>query len=173
MAHTFLPLAYALLLSATALAAPAVSVSSDVGTATAAAAAPSETVPLASDNSNGILWLPDTNIVPQAIRGSLGANILGPQNIPIDRQNADLLAPPTTDAGNVYVSRPRRDTPGAAAHLSTQSKRQVAVQSEPQPPANRRLGAATEPYVDRTSFRAECADSASQRTSCLSLHVSA
>ncbi len=111
MAHTFLPLAYALLLSATALAAPAVSVSSDASTATAAAAAPAETVPLASDNANGILWLPDTNIIPQAMRGPLGANILGPQNIPIDRQNADLLAPPTTDAGNVYVPRPSRDTP--------------------------------------------------------------
>lgn len=173
MAHTFLPLAYALLLSATALAAPAVSVSSDTSTATAAAAAPAETVPLASDNANGILWLPDTNIIPQAMRGPLGANILGPQNIPIDRQNADLLAPPTTDAGNVYVPRASRDTSRAAVHLCTQSKRQVAVQSEPQPSANRRLGAAAEPYVDCTSFRAECADSAPQRTSCLSLHVSA
>ncbi|EIW57501.1 oxalate decarboxylase [Trametes versicolor FP-101664 SS1] len=105
MAHTFLPLAYALLLSATALAAPAVSVSSDASTATAAAAAPAETVPLASDNANGILWLPDTNIIPQAMRGPLGANILGPQNIPIDRQNADLLAPPTTDAGNVQNAK--------------------------------------------------------------------
>ncbi|KAI0635858.1 oxalate decarboxylase [Trametes polyzona] len=106
MEHAFLPIAFALLCATTALAAPAGSASSDVRhTSTAVAAAPSETVPLASDNPNGILWLPDTNIIPQAIRGSLGADILGPQNIPIDRQNADLLAPPTTDAGNVQNAK--------------------------------------------------------------------
>ena len=103
MARILLPLAASLLFLTAVLAAPASGVSSSVGTPSADAAAPSETVPLASDNPNGILFLPDSNIVPQAVRGSLGANILGPQNIPIELQNADLLAPPTTDAGNVYV----------------------------------------------------------------------
>lgn len=80
--------------------APAPSDASDASS-TASAPAASETVPLASDNPNGILWLPDTDITPEAIRGSLGATVLGPQNVEIDRQNADLLAPPTTDAGDV------------------------------------------------------------------------
>ncbi|KAH9902959.1 oxalate decarboxylase [Cubamyces lactineus] len=105
MARILLPLAASLLFSTAALSAPASGVSSSVGTPSADAAAPSETVPLASDNPNGILFLPDSNVVPQAIRGSLGANILGPQNIPIELQNADLLAPPTTDAGNVQNAK--------------------------------------------------------------------
>ncbi|KAI0327834.1 oxalate decarboxylase [Cubamyces sp. BRFM 1775] len=110
MARILLPLAASLLFSTAALSAPASGVpssgiSSSAGTPSADAAAPSETVPLASDNPNGILFLPDSNIVPQAIRGSLGANILGPQNIPIELQNADLLAPPTTDAGNVQNAK--------------------------------------------------------------------
>ncbi|KAI0359940.1 Bicupin, oxalate decarboxylase/oxidase [Trametes cingulata] len=75
------------------------------GASTVEADAPRETVPLASDNPNDILWLPDTNIIPEPIRGSLGANILGPQNIEIDRQNADLLAPPTTDSGSVQNAK--------------------------------------------------------------------
>ncbi len=49
------------------------------------------------------MWNPDTTADVQPIRGSLGATILGPQNIPIGQQNPDLLAPPTTDAGTVYV----------------------------------------------------------------------
>ncbi|KAI0661662.1 oxalate decarboxylase [Cubamyces menziesii] len=105
MARILLPLAASLLFLTAVLAAPASGVSSSVGTPSADAAAPSETVPLASDNPNGILFLPDSNIVPQAVRGSLGANILGPQNIPIELQNADLLAPPTTDAGNVQNAK--------------------------------------------------------------------
>lgn len=80
--------------------APAPSETPDASAVSSALAA-SETVPLASDNPNNILWLPDTDIVPEAIRGSLGATVLGPQNVEIDRQNADLLAPPTTDAGDV------------------------------------------------------------------------
>ena len=44
-----------------------------------------------------VLW----GIVRNRIRDTLGASILGPQNIPIDQQNPDLLAPPTTDAGTV------------------------------------------------------------------------
>jgi len=83
-----------LLLSTTSIAAPASS-----------APAPSETVPLASDDPNEALWTADTTIIPEAIRGSLGATVIGPQNVQIDRQNADLLAPPSTDAGNVQNAK--------------------------------------------------------------------
>ena len=67
------------------------------------AAVPSSTVPFAKSDPNGLLWDPNTNEVPEAIRGALGANIIGPQNIPVDLENADFLAPPTTDSGTVYV----------------------------------------------------------------------
>jgi len=39
--------------------------------------------------------------MPEAIRGPTGNKVLGPQNIPIDLQNPDALAPPTTDNGDV------------------------------------------------------------------------
>ncbi|THH00759.1 hypothetical protein EW026_g1832 [Hermanssonia centrifuga] len=71
-------------------------------TSTAAAAAASPTVPYASNNPNGIMWNPDSaSGSPQPIRGNLGASILGPQNVALDIQNPDILAPPTTDAGTV------------------------------------------------------------------------
>jgi oxalate decarboxylase len=38
---------------------------------------------------------------PQPIRGDDGATILGPRNIPLERENPDLLASPRTDAGTV------------------------------------------------------------------------
>ena len=61
----------------------------------------SPTVELASDNANNILWTIDSSITPVPMRGTLGSNILGPQNVPLDLQNADFLAPPSTDAGTV------------------------------------------------------------------------
>lgn len=75
-------------------------------TPSSSASAPdaSPTVPYASDDPNGILWGPDIDTVPQAIRGSLGATVLGPQDINIVKENPDLLAPPTTDSGTVYGS---------------------------------------------------------------------
>ena len=75
--------------------------SSMTPSSTAAAASASPTVPYASDDPNGILWTPDSNVVPEPVRGSLGASILGPQNIPLELQNADSMAPPTTDNGDV------------------------------------------------------------------------
>ena len=63
--------------------------------------APMPTVPYASDDPNNQLWGPDSPIVPEAIRGTLGGTVIGPQNIPLELQNADLLAPPTTDHGDV------------------------------------------------------------------------
>ncbi|KAF8442156.1 oxalate decarboxylase [Boletus edulis BED1] len=72
--------------------------------ATAAAASPSPTVPYASDSPNSHLWNENSPIVPEAIRNTTGATILGPQNLPIDLQNADFLAPPTTDGGSEIPS---------------------------------------------------------------------
>ncbi|OJT03381.1 hypothetical protein TRAPUB_6050 [Trametes pubescens] len=77
--------------------------SSTIATATSSFSAEpaSVTVPFASDDPNGILWSEDSTIDPQAIRNTLGATIMGPQNIPIALQNPDLLAPPSTDEGSV------------------------------------------------------------------------
>ncbi|KAI0063333.1 oxalate decarboxylase [Artomyces pyxidatus] len=61
----------------------------------------SETVPPASSNPNGPAFPLSADVETSAIRGSLGGSILGPQNIPIQQQNPDLLAPPTTDNGDV------------------------------------------------------------------------
>jgi oxalate decarboxylase len=38
---------------------------------------------------------------PQPIRGDLGAPILGPRNVPLERENPDLLASPYTDSGTI------------------------------------------------------------------------
>nr|BAQ25799.1 oxalate decarboxylase 4 [Grifola frondosa] len=83
------------------------SVTSSIASASTAASAPaaSPTVPYASDDPNGILWGLNTDPDPQAIRGSLGATIMGPQNIAIDQQNPDLLAPPSTDAGSIQNAK--------------------------------------------------------------------
>jgi oxalate decarboxylase len=42
-----------------------------------------------------------TDGLPQPIQGGLGATILGPRNIPLERENPDLLASPQTDAGTI------------------------------------------------------------------------
>ena len=110
----------AILLSHTAFSAPAPqassapAVASSAGSvvasviASGAAAASAEdatpTVAYASNNANYLAWNPETSSGdPQPVRGALGASILGPQNVPLDVQNPDLLAPPTTDAGTVCV----------------------------------------------------------------------
>ena len=38
---------------------------------------------------------------PEPIRNGTGASILGPRNVPLERENASLLAPPPTDAGTI------------------------------------------------------------------------
>ena len=38
---------------------------------------------------------------PEPVGKGVGANILGPQNVPLDRQNPDILTPPRTDNGNM------------------------------------------------------------------------
>jgi oxalate decarboxylase len=42
-----------------------------------------------------------TNGIPEPVRGSQGAPILGPRNIPLERENPDLLVSPETDAGTI------------------------------------------------------------------------
>ncbi|KAH9015635.1 RmlC-like cupin domain-containing protein [Lactarius pseudohatsudake] len=65
--------------------------------------APSEsaTVVPASDDPNFVIFPPGSDGPAQPIRDGLGATILGPQNLPLQQQNPDLLAPPTTDHGTV------------------------------------------------------------------------
>ncbi|KAG1876862.1 putative oxalate decarboxylase/oxidase [Suillus tomentosus] len=87
------------ILSTLALLSSAVAVPASSSVTSAPAASP--TVPYASDDPNYPLWNEDEDIIPEAIRGTLGASILGPQNIPMELQNPDLLAPPTTDAGSL------------------------------------------------------------------------
>ncbi|KAN0126105.1 oxalate decarboxylase [Lactarius tabidus] len=79
-------------LTTTVLAAP-----------TSTAPSESATVVPASDNPNYVIFPPGSDVSAQPIRDALGASILGPQNLPLQRQNPDLLAPPTTDHGSVYV----------------------------------------------------------------------
>ncbi|KAH9063554.1 RmlC-like cupin domain-containing protein [Lactarius vividus] len=65
--------------------------------------APSEsaTVVPASNDPNFPIFPPGSDVSAQPIRDGLGAIILGPQNVPLQQQNPDLLAPPTTDHGTV------------------------------------------------------------------------
>ncbi|KAF8963158.1 oxalate decarboxylase [Flammula alnicola] len=91
--------------------------------------APSETatVPSISLDPNEPLWNASVAEVPQAIRGSLGATILGPTDAAIVKQNPDLLAPPTTDHGDVpgakwpfSLSHNRLQTGGWARQQNTE-----------------------------------------------------
>ncbi|KAJ7820791.1 oxalate decarboxylase [Mycena leptocephala] len=90
-------------------AAPAASAVSSVSSAkssvphpssTSSAAEATATVPFASTDPNLPLWGLDSGS-PEPIRESFGAPILGPSNIPVEQQNPDLLAPPTTDSGSL------------------------------------------------------------------------
>ena len=74
------------------------------GSTTASAAASTPTVAYASDDPNNSFLSEYANSTPEPIRGSTGASILGPQNVALERQGPDFLAPPTTDSGSVYVS---------------------------------------------------------------------
>ncbi|KAJ7190749.1 putative oxalate decarboxylase/oxidase [Mycena pura] len=79
--------------STTLSSVPAVSETSSAAEATA-------TVAFASTDPNLPLWSLDSGS-PAPVRESLGAPILGPSNFPLEQENPDLLAPPTTDAGSV------------------------------------------------------------------------
>ncbi|KAF7335580.1 Oxalate oxidase [Mycena venus] len=92
--------------SAVSDAAPASATSSSTFkvpavSSTSSAAEPSATVPFAGTEPNNPLWNL-TSGTPEPIRGALGAPILGTDiNLPIEQENPDVLAPPTTDAGDV------------------------------------------------------------------------
>jgi oxalate decarboxylase len=44
---------------------------------------------------------PNTNQQPEPIRDGTGASIMGPRNLPVERENPALLASPSTDAGTI------------------------------------------------------------------------
>ncbi|KAJ7035345.1 oxalate decarboxylase [Mycena alexandri] len=80
--------------------APPSSDSVPVASPTSSGAEPTATVPFAGTDPNLPLWGLDSGD-PAPVRGSLGAPILGPSNLPLEQENPDLFAPPTTDAGSL------------------------------------------------------------------------
>ncbi|KAJ1303774.1 hypothetical protein OPQ81_008197 [Rhizoctonia solani] len=70
-------------------------------TGTSDASLPSPTVAYASDDPNYSYLDQYQSGTPEPIIGVAGGNILGPQNIPLERESPDFLAPPTTDSGSV------------------------------------------------------------------------
>ena len=72
------------------------SVDPPTSTSTSTSESSTPTVPPASEDPNPVLFN-----TTSAQRGPLGASVLGPNNIELDLQNPDLLAPPTTDQGSV------------------------------------------------------------------------
>ncbi|KAJ3571984.1 hypothetical protein NP233_g3395 [Leucocoprinus birnbaumii] len=72
------------------------------GTKTSGAVPESATVPSIDLDPNFRLWNESSTGETEPIRGSLGVPVIGPtSDESIDKQNADLLAPPTTDHGSV------------------------------------------------------------------------
>ncbi|THV03649.1 Bicupin, oxalate decarboxylase/oxidase [Dendrothele bispora CBS 962.96] len=64
------------------------------------------TVPFASTDPNQALWGPNSDVsAPAPERNGLGASIVGPSNPELELENADLLAPPTTDSGTVMNAK--------------------------------------------------------------------
>lgn len=74
---------------------------SSTASSASSAAAASPTVAYASDDMNYSFWNKFADTTPEAVRGTTGGSILGPQNVPLERQGPDFLAPPTTDSGSV------------------------------------------------------------------------
>lgn len=76
-------------------------------------------VPFTGSDPDDVLWTPtvykgrigfeskesgsdlESTKRPEPVRNLAGAAILGPENLPIELQNADALAPPSTDNGQV------------------------------------------------------------------------
>jgi len=97
-------LLFTLLLAQLVASAPAASSSTVVqeASSTVSGIDATATVPLSTTDPNQELWGPDSNpSVPAPQRNKLGASIIGPSNPELELQNADLLAPPTTDSGDV------------------------------------------------------------------------
>ncbi|KAF9007406.1 oxalate decarboxylase [Cyathus striatus] len=68
---------------------------------TSSAPAATATVPFISLDPNGPLWNINSTTTPEAIRGSLGASVMGPTDEYTVKQNPDMLAPPSTDHGSL------------------------------------------------------------------------
>src|SRR5258706_7195531 len=70
---------------------------------------------------------------PQPMRGDRGAPILGPRNVPLERENPDLLASPDTDSGTIpnlkfsYAAARNRITPGGWAREVTVRELPIAT----------------------------------------------
>ncbi|QRW22670.1 oxalate decarboxylase [Rhizoctonia solani] len=88
-------------LASTSTSTPASATAATAATGTSAAAVPSPTVPYASDDPNYSYLDRYQSGTPEPIMGAAGADILGPQNIPLERESPDFMAPPTTDSGTV------------------------------------------------------------------------
>jgi hypothetical protein len=89
---------------APAASSPATPAAASTPTFTEVAPAATPTVAYASDNANTPLWGPGSaGVVPEPIRGQAGALLLSSHNTPVELENPDLLAPPSTDAGTVCV----------------------------------------------------------------------
>ncbi|KAF8699489.1 Oxalate Decarboxylase, partial [Rhizoctonia solani] len=88
-------------LASTSTSTPASATAATAATGTSAAAVPSPTVPYASDDPNYSYLDRYQSGTPEPIIGAAGADILGPQNIPLERESPDFMAPPTTDSGTV------------------------------------------------------------------------
>jgi oxalate decarboxylase len=68
--------------------------------------------------------------LPQPMRDGVGATIMGPHNVPLERENPHLLASPDTDAGTI----PNLKFSFSAAHnrlLSGGWSREVTVRELP------------------------------------------
>ena len=126
-------------------------VASGTSTASSPAASTSDFLPPAKGfidlDPNEPLWSegsPAESAVP--IRGDLGASVLGPDNIPVDLQNPDLLAGPSTDHGSVYVGQPDISDL-LELTINSQCQRQMAFRVKPQPTRRWGLGASAKPSV--------------------------
>lgn len=69
----------------------------------------------------------------EPVRGDMGATILGPRNVPLERENPDMLASPSTDAGTIpnlkfsYATARNRITSGGWAREITVRELPVAT----------------------------------------------
>ncbi|KAE9404736.1 oxalate decarboxylase [Gymnopus androsaceus JB14] len=91
-----------ILLAALAKIVASAPVSSDNPSATESQSYIPSSIKSAALSPSGTSTAP--TLLPSPQRGTLGAPILGPDNIPMDLENADLFAPPTTDQRR-YVSQ--------------------------------------------------------------------
>lgn len=114
---------------------PVVQSISGAAASTVSFAPESATVAPVSSFPNDPTWSQDTTEIPEAINDNLGASIMGPENVALDQQNPDFLAPPSTDNGNMYVPIYQTFLLGQARSIlypAFQSEREMAVLVKPQ-----------------------------------------